>query len=78
MNWISVKDRLPERGTLSEDGKQSILCFENDGTVHANCWYCLGEFIKAGDAEYCRGDVIDTTETLYNITHWMIIEEPKE
>jgi hypothetical protein len=70
MEWISVKDRLPE------DNEVVLLYYENDflGTE-----YFVGHIqIKYSDGETrfkeCNGNLV------YNIpaTHWAYLEKPKQ
>lgn len=64
MEWISVKDRLPEEGGWLD---HNIICY--DGTyVHQTCTYKDGSFTDFYDF---LGAPVE------NVTHWMIIEEPK-
>lgn len=69
MEWISVKDRLPEEG-----GK--YLCYRY--SYMGNCGYC--DVLRYGiiDKEKCfyffdleNGDV-----PVGNVTHWMELPEP--
>lgn len=64
MNWISVKDRLPERFVGLQRSDIVIVSYDN-GVVntgyydyYCNCWF----------------DVFE--EYVFNVTHWMTLPEP--
>jgi hypothetical protein len=58
--WISVKDRLPEKkGTF-------LVCTKND-------FYCTKNIAKA---RFCNGEWHGTGGVWSNVTHWMPLPEP--
>jgi len=71
MNWISIKDKLPEIE------KYVLVCYKNnvfqgylDEWEHDNCWYIFsGSFTL---------DEVDYNIKLDEVTHWMPLPEPPE
>lgn len=64
MNWISVKDRLPDNHFL-------IIAFDKNYGVHP-CFYGKDGF---GKFKF----FYDETTILHNVTHWMPLPDaPKE
>lgn len=62
MEWISVKDRLPENG--------EVIAFAETG-----CEYLIGvldESEYVGDGVCCYGDGV----MMMCVTHWMPLPEP--
>lgn len=82
MNWISVKDKLPNPEI------QSVLCIIEDGIQHTahycndieewivggweNCYYCGG---RSKVRFFRKGDATDKNRFEF-ATHWMPLPEP--
>lgn len=69
MNWISVKDRLPE---LTEQFEDDNMCFYYSEKVlifHKGGRIDVGYLCEAGWANDCFDEI-------KGITHWMPLPEP--
>lgn len=73
MNWISVKDRLPQE-------KQDVLVFERwmdipfVGYLVKDKWHVNKEFYEVGGT-YADGYIIGVVSQK-DVTHWMPLPEP--
>lgn len=71
MNWISVKDQLPEEGV-------TVLCYRKTITCG---WYCNSywPYEKKRKGWHCDwSGVIRAMCKKYPVTHWMPLPTPPE
>jgi hypothetical protein len=61
MEWISVKDRLPEKGVY-------VWCYSKSLGMVSDCYDC-----DVSDEHWFKGD---REEYLTDVTHWMPLPEP--
>ena len=60
MDWINVKDELPERN-------EDVLCYSDK-----NGGYFFIGYLGANSGEWCQGGALHC----YNVTHWTPLIEP--
>jgi len=66
MEWISVKDRLPEE-------QDSVLLMGNI-PLYGDTWVHIGYYFHTDNTYYCR-DMVENNE-LPNTSHWMPLPKP--
>ena len=73
MDWISVKDRLPERtGLMHDESEYVLVCEKSDLT---GCGYVsMCGYTQHGWDRYDNFGTVNVDR----ITHWMPLPEPPE
>lgn len=66
MNWIKTSERLPE--------KQGHYLVHVKNSFPKNCRCVVSEFYEDNKVFYSES----SENPLYDVTHWMEIEEPRE
>lgn len=74
MNWINVKDRLPEWGKEAKRGHQPFLVFNKD-TLTVSVAYLTNQSIETLPGFRIWKTVYESIP-LYKVTHWMPLPEP--
>lgn len=69
--WISVKDRLPERAGLDDDMTEYVIVCEKSST---GGYVSVCGYEKDGWSDWDNFGTIDPKR----ITHWMPLPEPPE
>lgn len=71
-NWISVKDELPSE---PKEYDQKWVDVWSEGQRIADANFFDGQFHSV--VEDHQGD-FDSHEKINNVTHWMVVEPPKD
>lgn len=70
--WVSIKERLPEKYGQVDVWLKATEVPEFKGTRHPDAWFMLGGFWSSPD------DGPSFESMGYEVTHWMVVEQPKE